>query len=62
MNLVEHKVTKVITSPYRKYYCGSVVWNVVVEYNCYGQKGITTLSFNSEEEAKSVKVGYCFNA
>lgn len=62
MNLLKHEVTKVITSPYRKNYSGSVVWNVVVEYDCYGQKGITTLLFNSEEEAKSVKVGYCFDA
>lgn len=62
MNLIEHEVTKIITPAHRKYFCGFVVWNVIVEYNCYGQKGITTLSFNSEEEAKAVKPGYCFNA
>lgn len=62
MNALDHTVTKIITPAYEKYFRGYVFWEVIVEYDCYGDKGITTLRFDTEEEAKQVKVGYVFQA
>ena len=61
MNTIEHYVTKVYSdTPGEKIFNNVIFYEVVVEYNCYGQKGITTLWFSSLEEAKQVKVGYMF--
>ena len=44
MNTIEHYVTKVISDkPENRCFNNVVFYGVVVEYNCYGQKGITTL-------------------
>lgn len=61
MNEIEHYVTKVFSdTPEKKIFNNVVFYGVAVEYNCYGQKGITTLWFTSLEEAEQVKVGYMF--
>ena len=62
MNVLDHTVTKIVTPAYERYFRGYVFWEVIVEYNCYGNKGITPLRFDTEEEAKQVKVGYVFQA
>lgn len=62
MNLLDHYVTKVIGKPYMRRYANKLWWCLQVEYTCYGNKGNTELIFNTEEEAKQVKVGYVFQA
>ena len=61
MNTIEHYVTKVLSDkPEKKIFNNVLFYVVSVEYNCYGQKGITTLLFTSLEEAEQVKSGYMF--
>lgn len=60
MNLLDHYVTKVIGKPYMQRYADKLWWCVRVEYTCYGNTGTDELIFNTEEEAKQVKVGYVF--
>ncbi|MCL1655454.1 hypothetical protein M2T79_02515 [Elizabethkingia miricola] len=59
MNLVDCYVTEVI-----KLNHNTVLdkWVVEVKYDCYGRIDTTMLLFNTEEEAKSVKIGYEFLA
>lgn len=56
MNLLDHAVTKILSEPYDKYN----KWWVRVEYECYGNKGESSIMFNSKEQAEEVKVGYVF--
>ena len=56
MNLLDAIVTKILSEPEFKYY----KWFIDVEYECYGVKDDTSLMFNSEEEARGVKIGYKF--
>ena len=62
MNVLDHTVTKIVTPAHRRYLVGYLIWQVIVEYDCYGHKGNKELIFNTEEEAKQVKVGYVFQA
>ena len=62
MNVLDHYVTKVIGKPYMKRYADKLWWCLEVEYNCYGHPGTKELIFNTEDEAKQVKVGYVFQA
>ncbi|WP_086985199.1 hypothetical protein [Elizabethkingia miricola] len=61
MNLVDCYVTEVtgIYPPNEKY-SDLDKWAVEVKYDCYGRIDTTMLLFNTEEEAKSVKIGYNF--
>lgn len=56
------KVRKVIGKPYMKRYADKLWWCLQVEYTCCGDKGNKELIFNTEEEAKQVKVGDVFKA
>ena len=62
MNLLEHTATKIITFAHQKKICGDLYWAVKIESDCEGKKMRGTLLFETEEEAKKVKVGYVFQA
>ncbi|EPL7679801.1 hypothetical protein RG089_002842 [Elizabethkingia anophelis] len=59
MNLVDCYVTEVIKLNHNT---ALDKWVVEVKYDCYGRIDTTMLLFNTEEEAKSVKIGYKFLA
>jgi hypothetical protein len=63
MNVVDAHVTEIITPPYfnDKYKDeGRVWWAVEVEYNSWGVKSKTILTFKTKAEAEKVDVGYHF--
>lgn len=62
MNVLDHYVIKVIGKPYMKRYADKLWWCLQVEYTCCGDKGNKELIFNTEVEAKQVKVGDVFKA
>ncbi|MDV3822917.1 hypothetical protein CMU07_09135 [Elizabethkingia anophelis] len=59
MNLVDCYVTEVIRLNHNT---TLNKWVVEVQYGSYGRIDTTMLLFNTEEEAKSVKIGYKFLA
>ena len=62
MNVLDHYVTKIIKNVHQKKVCGDLWYAVKVESDCYGKKTTGTLLFETEGEAKQVKVGYVFQA
>lgn len=56
MNLLDAKVTRVLGEP--EYNYGK--WWVKVAYDCWGREGETKLMFDTETEARNVKVGHEF--
>lgn len=56
MNLVEATVIEIVGEPYEKY--GK--WWVNVVGDCYGRKTESFLMFETEEDARSLKVGTVF--
>lgn len=57
MNLLDHYVEQIISEPYFKYN----KWCLDVIAECYGRRK-HTLMRNTEEEIKSIKIGYMFLA
>lgn len=53
MNLCDAQIIKILSEPEEKY----KKWWVDVQYNCYGQLGITTLMKDTKEEARAVSTG-----
>lgn len=63
MNLIDAVVTQVLRDPkFNDDYASEGVtwWEIEVEYDAYGRKSVTTLSFKNHEEVEKVKVGYTF--
>jgi hypothetical protein len=60
MNLLDAVVTKVLSGPTFETYNGVSWWEVKVEYECWGSKSETCLTFPTKEDAETVAVGYKF--
>jgi len=58
VNLLDHKVTKIIGNPQFKFN----VWWIEVEANCYGRVSQIKIMRSTKEEAENVKVGDTFQA
>lgn len=57
MNLIQHTVTKVRSTPYFNY-----MWCVDVEVDCWGNISNSTVYCSTIEEALEVKEGYSYEA
>lgn len=61
MNYLDGYVEEVLSEPYYDDYGSGVFrWWVKVSYICYGMGAVTTLMFDTKEEAEAVKPGYKF--
>ncbi|MCT4544453.1 MAG: hypothetical protein N4A63_12980 [Vallitalea sp.] len=60
MNLIDARVTKVLSKPKLVEYAICSWWEVKVEYVDMGGKKTKDLIFLKEEEVKEVEVGYVF--
>lgn len=58
MNLIDCTVTSLLSEPYIKY----DHWWIKCEYVAEGIKGVTNIHFDTEEEAKCIKIGHKFLA
>ena len=56
MNLLECRVTKVLSAPYIVY----SLWCVDVEYSCYGRLGKCAINGLTKEQCPLVLEGYTF--
>lgn len=55
------EVEEVLSEPYYDDYGSGIFrWWVKVSYDCYGMGAVTTLMFDTKEEAEAVKPGYKF--
>lgn len=61
MNYLDGYVEEVLSEPYYDDYGSGIFrWWVKVSYICYGMGAVTTLMFDTKEEAEAVKPGYKF--
>lgn len=61
MNYLDGYVEEILSEPYYDDYGSGIFrWWVEVSYVCYGIGAVTTLMFDTREEAEAVKPGYKF--
>lgn len=61
MNYLDGYVEEILSEPYYDDYGSGIFrWWVEVSYVCYGIGAVTTLMFDTKEEAEAVKPGYKF--
>lgn len=62
MNLLDHKVTKILGEPEYHNYNGHGYYTIDVKANCYGREGVHTLVFKTKEKADKIQTGHIFQA
>lgn len=58
MNLIDFTVTKICTEPVKNVWPDITYWTMIVEYEDDGGACYKQLSAKTEEELKSINVGY----